>query len=576
MSHETQLISTLAVALALALFGGVLAVRLKMPPLIGYLVAGIVVGPFTPGFVADKGLAAQLSEIGVILLMFGVGMHFSIRDLIEVRRIAIPGAIVQILVATAIGAGIADYWGWSFAAGLCFGLSLSVASTVVLLRALEQIGKLDSLNGRIAIGWLVVEDLAMVIALVLLPVAVEFMGTPGAAATGTSMVDLIAPLQHLAIVIGKIGLFFVLMYVVGLRVFPWIFAQIAHTGFRELLTLFVIGSSLGIAYGSAELFGVSFALGAFFAGVVINESKLSSRVAAESIPLQNIFTVLFFVSVGMLFDPSILVNQPLQVLAVLGVIVVGKSAAAVMIVLLFGYPLKTALMVAVSLAQIGEFSFILAALGVQLKILSPEAQSLILSGALLSIALNPVLFKLIPPIERLVARHKSLAWLGRLGQARLKLSDAEQVIPELHDHVVLVGYGRVGRALTKILRQQDVPLIVIDNNREHVARLRKKRITAISGDAAVGDFLTQARLPQAKLLVLAVSDGFHARRILEAARKICPNVDTVVRTHSEEEQAFLERDGVGIALMAEQVMAGEMAKRVLGIYRLSGLLSEAR
>ncbi|PTU32651.1 YbaL family putative K(+) efflux transporter [Stenotrophobium rhamnosiphilum] len=576
MSHETQLISTLAVALALALFGGVLAVRLKMPPLIGYLVAGIVVGPFTPGFVADKGLAAQLSEIGVILLMFGVGMHFSIRDLIEVRRIAIPGAIVQILVATAIGVGIADYWGWSFAAGLCFGLSLSVASTVVLLRALEQIGKLDSLNGRIAIGWLVVEDLAMVIALVLLPVAVEFMGTPGVASTGTTMADLVAPLQHLAIVIGKIGLFFVLMYVVGLRVFPWIFAQIAHTGFRELLTLFVIGSSLGIAYGSAELFGVSFALGAFFAGVVINESKLSSRVAAESVPLQNIFTVLFFVSVGMLFDPSILVNQPLQVLAVLGVIVVGKSAAAVMIVLLFGYPLKTALMVAVSLAQIGEFSFILAALGVQLKILTPEAQSLILSGALLSIALNPVLFKLIPPIERLVARHKSLAWLGRLGQARITLSDTEQVIPELHDHVVLVGYGRVGRALTKILRQQDVPLIVIDNNREHVARLRKKRITAISGDAAVGDFLTQARLPQAKLLVLAVSDGFHARRILEAARKIYPNVDTVVRTHSEEEQAFLERDGVGIALMAEQVMAGEMAKRVLGIYRLSGLLSEAR
>ncbi|MES2490389.1 MAG: YbaL family putative K(+) efflux transporter [Pseudomonadota bacterium] len=576
MSHETQLISTLAVALALALFGGVLAVRLKMPPLIGYLVAGIVVGPFTPGFVADKGLAAQLSEIGVILLMFGVGMHFSIRDLIEVRRIAIPGAIVQILVATAIGVGIADYWGWSFAAGLCFGLSLSVASTVVLLRALEQIGKLDSLNGRIAIGWLVVEDLAMVIALVLLPVAVEFMGTPGSAATGTSMSDLIAPLQHLAIVIGKIGLFFVLMYVVGLRVFPWIFAQIAHTGFRELLTLFVIGSSLGIAYGSAELFGVSFALGAFFAGVVINESKLSSRVAAESVPLQNIFTVLFFVSVGMVFDPSILVNQPLQVLAVLGVIVVGKSAAAVMIVLLFGYPLKTALMVAVSLAQIGEFSFILAALGVQLKILTPEAQSLILSGALLSIALNPVLFKLIPPIERLVARHKRLAWLGRLGQARITLSDAEQVIPELHDHVVLVGYGRVGRALTKILRQQDVPLIVIDNNREHVARLRKKRITAISGDAAVGDFLAQARLPQAKLLVLAVSDGFHARRILEAARKIRPDVDTVVRTHSEEEQAFLERDGVGIALMAEQVMAGEMAKRVLGIYRLSGLLSEAR
>ncbi|MDP9140732.1 MAG: cation:proton antiporter [Pseudomonadota bacterium] len=572
MLHQPQLIATLATALGMALFGGALAARMKLPPIIGYLVAGILIGPFTPGFVADKDIAAQLSEIGVILLMFGVGMHFSIHDLMEVRRIAIPGAVGQILVATAIGIGLAHVWGWSLAAGLCFGLALSVASTVVLLRALEQMGKLDSLNGRIAIGWLVVEDLAMVIALVLLPVAVEFMGTSGTGA----MTDIMVLITQLAIVVGKIALFFVLMYVIGMRVFPWLFAQIAHTGFRELLTLFVICASLGIAYGSAELFGVSFALGAFFAGVVINESQLSSRVAAESIPLQNIFTVLFFVSVGMLFDPSILLERPLQVLAVLGVVVVGKSLAAVLIVLLFGYPLKTAVMVAVSLAQIGEFSFIIAALGVQLGILSPEAQSLILSGALLSIALNPLLFKLIQPLERIVDSNRRLAWLGRLGQARIRIADDEKPITELHDHVVVVGYGRVGRALCKILVQAEVPFVVIDNNREHVARLRKKGMLTISGDAAMPDVLQQARLAHCKLLVLAVSDAFHSRRILETARRVCPGIDTVVRTHSEEERAFLEREGVGLALMTEQVLAGVMAKHVLEVYRMSDLLSEAR
>ncbi len=572
MLHQTQLISTLAMALGMALFGGAVAARLKVPPIIGYLVAGILVGPFTPGFVADRDLAAQLSEIGVILLMFGVGMHFSIQDLMEVRRIAIPGAVAQILVATGIGVGIAHVWGWSLMAGICFGLSLSVASTVVLLRALEQVGKLDSLNGRIAIGWLVVEDLAMVIALVLLPVAVEFMDTPDAATT----TGLMLPLQHLAIVFGKIGLFFVLMYVVGVRVFPWIFAQIAHTGFRELLTLFVVCASLGIAYGSAQLFGVSFALGAFFAGVIVNESKLSGRVAAESVPLQNIFTVLFFVSVGMLFDPAILVERPLQVLAVLGVVVVGKSLAAVLIVLLFGYPLKTAVTVAVSLAHIGEFSFIIAALGVQLGVLSTEAQNLILSGALLSIALNPLLFKLIQPLERMVDGNRRLAWLGRLGQARLREADADPGLEGLHDHVVLVGYGRVGRALSKALLRSEVPFVVIDNNREHVARLRKKGLFTVSGDAALPDVLNQARLSQCKLLVLAVSDAFHSRRILQAARRMHPDIDIVVRTHSEEERAFLEREGVGLVLMTEQVLADAMAEHVLEVYRLSEMLNEAR
>jgi CPA2 family monovalent cation:H+ antiporter-2 len=561
--HQTELIATLAVGLAVAFLLGALAARLKMPPLIGYLVAGIIVGPFTPGFVADMGLASQLAEIGVILLMFGVGMHFSISDLLEVRRIAIPGALAQIFVATALGVGVALSWGWSLAAGLVFGLALSVASTVVLLRALEQFGLLDSLNGRIAVGWLVVEDLAMVVALVLLPVIAQFLPASGASV----MPDLSDLAWHLAIVFGKIAVFFALMYFVGLRVFPWLFAQVAHTGFRELLTLFTIGAALGIAYGAAVLFGVSFALGAFFAGVLINESKLSSRVAAESVPLENIFSVLFFVSVGMLFDPVILIESPLQVLAVLGVIVFGKTLAAVLIVLLFGYPLKTALIVAVSLAQIGEFSFILAALGLQLGVLTPEMQNLILSGALLSITLNPLLFQAIRKLERFVDGRKQLAWLGQLGHMHEPhAKSVEENMSSLRDHVVLVGYGRVGRALGKILRQREIPFIVIDQNREQVARLRKKGLHTVSGDAAIPDILMQARLAEARLLVLAVPDAFHSRRILETSRKVNPGIDTVVRTHSKEEQAFLERDGVGLVLMAEQVLAGEMAEYVVGAY----------
>lgn len=391
MPHQTELIALLAIGLAVALAAGVVAARLRMPPLVGYLVAGIIIGPFTPGFVGDKNLAAQFSEIGVILLMFGVGMHFSLRDLLAVRRIAIPGALVQIGAATVMGMALAHLWGWSQPAGLFFGLSLSVASTVVLLRALEEAGTLDSLNGRIAVGWLIVEDLAMVIALVLLPVVVEFID---ASSSSAKTVGFAEPAQHLALVFGKIALFFVLMYSLGLRLFPWLFAQINRTGQPELMTLYVTTVSLGIAYGSAALFGVSFALGAFFAGVVINEARLSSRVTTESAPLQNIFAVLFFVSVGMLFDPSVLFDNPLQVLAVLGIVIIGKTLAAVLIVLLFGYPVSTALTVGVSLAQIGEFSFILAALGLQLGVLTAEAQSLILCAALLSITLNPLLFKL--------------------------------------------------------------------------------------------------------------------------------------------------------------------------------------
>ena len=396
MPHETPLIATIVMGLVIAFCGGFLASKLRLPPLVGYLLAGVAIGPFTPGFVADAELAGELAEIGVILLMFGVGLHFSINDLLSVRRIAIPGAIGQIAVATAIGAAIAMAWGWSLGTGLVFGLALSVASTVVLLRALEERNALDSENGRIAVGWLIVEDLAMVLALVLLPALGESLGAEprgfAAHAAGGSVA------MALALTLGKVAVFIALVLLVGTRAVPWLLAQVARTGSRELFTLAVLALALGIAYGSAELFGVSFALGAFFAGVVLSESELSHQAAADSLPLQDAFAVLFLVSVGMLFDPTIMVREPLPVLAVVLVILLGKSLAAFAIVLAFAYPIRTALTVSASLAQIGEFSFILAGLGIALRLLPPEGRDLILSGALLSITLNPFVFAAIGPL----------------------------------------------------------------------------------------------------------------------------------------------------------------------------------
>lgn len=389
MPHDIALINTLAVGLSTAFVFGWLASRLRLPPLLGYLLAGIAVGPFTPGFVADVNLAPQLAEIGVILLMFGVGMHFSIADLMAVKRIAVPGALLQMAVATALGWALATWWGWSHAAALVFGLSLSVASTVVLLRALEDQGGLGTEVGRIAVGWLIVEDLLMVLALVVLPTL-----APAAAASGAQA----GPAEvwlALGITFAKAAAFVVFMLVVGLRFFPWLLKQVERTGSRELFTLAVVAVALGVALGSAALFGVSFALGAFFAGIVIHESDLSERAATESQPLQDLFGALFFVSVGMLLDPMVLVEKPVQVLMVTAIIVLGKSLASFVIVRALGYPLGSALTVSAALAQIGEFSFILAGLGISLRLLPDEANDLILAGALLSITLNPLMFKLV-------------------------------------------------------------------------------------------------------------------------------------------------------------------------------------
>jgi monovalent cation:H+ antiporter-2, CPA2 family len=394
MHHEIALISTIAIGLVYALIGGYIASRLGLPPLVGYLLAGVAEGPFTPGFVADAKLAPQLAEIGVILLMFGVGMHFSVRDLLAVRKVAVPGALVQIAAAVALTCGLAGLWGLSFGPSLVLGLALSVASTVVLLRALEAQGILGSESGQIAVGWLIVEDLITVVVLVLLPALATSLGgqpignnSPGAGNDGAPL------LLTLGIVLAKFAGFVVFMLLVGARLLPWLLERVARTNSRELFTLAVVATAIGVGFGAAELLGLSFALGAFFAGVVLGESDHSHRATVEMQPLQDAFTALFFVAIGMLFDPSILVRRPLEVLTVVTVIVLGKPAAALLIVLVCRYPLGVALIVATSLAQIGEFSFILAEIGMALRLLSAEGQSLIVAGALISITLNSFLVR---------------------------------------------------------------------------------------------------------------------------------------------------------------------------------------
>jgi CPA2 family monovalent cation:H+ antiporter-2 len=408
MPHATELIGTIAVGLTAAFLGGLLAWRLRLPLIVGYMLAGVAVGPFTPGFVADQHLAPQLAEIGVILLMFGVGIHFSVGDLLAVRRLALPGAIGQVAVATLLGVGLARLWGWSLGAGLVFGLALSVASTVVLLRALTERNDLGSPAGRVAVGWLVVEDLIMVVALVLLPaVALPLGGIDAGAPPAAGGADLALALL---LTLGKVAAFVALMLVAGVRVIPWLLQRVEQTGSRELFILAILAMALGIAYGAAELFGVSFALGAFLAGVVVNESELSHRAAEEALPLREAFAVLFFVSIGMLIDPTFIVAEIGRVGAVLLVVVVGKAVVAALLVRLLGGDPATGLTVAAGLSQIGEFSFILGSMGLALGLLPVEGYNLILAGSLLSITVNPLLFRLITPLtERFAPGHRTAA-----------------------------------------------------------------------------------------------------------------------------------------------------------------------
>jgi len=557
MPHDITLIATIAAGFGLAMIFGLIAVRLRMPPLVGYLMAGIVISPTTPGFVADIGLASQLAEIGVMLLMFGVGLHFSLDDLMAVKRIAVPGAVVQIAVATLLGMAVSTMWGWDIGAAIVFGLCLSVASTVVLLRALEAKGLLKSINGQIAVGWLVVEDLVMVLVLVLLPALAGVLSGNDAAASGRDLG------LAMAITLAKVIAFIVLMLVVGRRVLPRLLWWVARSGSQELFTLSVVAIAVGVAFGAAALFDVSFALGAFFAGMMMRESEFSHRAADESLPLRDAFAVLFFVSVGMLFDPAVIWTQPLKLLLVVAIIMVGKTIAAVLLVLAFRYPLNTALTVGASLAQIGEFSFILAGLGVKLGLMPAEGQSLVLAGALISIAANAALFSAIEPFRAWAIARSSLA--RRLEQrddplAALPMTTDARL---LNEQVVLVGYGRVGRRIADALREQHIPCVVAEQNRERVDQLRREGVPAVFGDAQTPEVLIQAHIAKAAMLVIAIPETVNVRKMVEIARTLNPEIAVVLRTHNEEEAELLERESLGTVFLGENELARGMAEHVV-------------
>jgi monovalent cation:H+ antiporter-2, CPA2 family len=552
MPHHTPLIGTLVIAIVLAFILGTVANRLRISPLVGYVLAGVLVGPFTPGYVADQALASDLAEIGVILLMFGVGLHFSLKDLLSVKAIAIPGAIAQILVATLLGMGVAKLSGWPAGAGYVFGLSLSVASTVVLTRALQERHLMETERGRIAVGWLVVQDLAMVLALVLIPALAGVLNDGGANAAAFDDV-----LRTVGITLAKVFAFVALMLVVGQRVIPEILHYVAHTGSRELFRLAVLAIALGVAYGAAQLFGISFALGAFFAGMILSESTLSQRAAEESLPLRDAFAVLFFVSVGMLFNPAVLLRNPFSLTATLVVILICNPVAAYLIVRLFRHPVATALTLGASLAQIGEFSFILAALGVSLKILPQEGQDLILAGAILSILVNPFYFAAITRLKtkfRLIEPSENLA-----------ASKEEEVPPTtLQQHAVIAGFGRVGTIVGERLQREGKPFLVIEERQKIAEAARKQKLEVIAGNAADPRVLAAANLSAARWLFIAIPDGFEAGQVSEQARRANAKLEIVARAHSDAEVEHLQKHGANFVIMGEREIALGMLDHTFG------------
>lgn len=555
MPHNTALIVTIAAGLGLAFVFGYLATRLRLPALVGYLVAGFAVGPHSPGFVADEALAGQLAEIGVMLLMFGVGLNFSVRDLLDVRKVAGPGALAGIAALGSAGAGLATMWGWTLGSALMFGLCVSISSTVVVIRAFEERDALGAADGRLAVGWMVVEDLVMVVALVLLPALAPSLGGSGAGVASAVTGSLATAL---ALTVGKVVAFAALMYFVGRRTVPWLLWQVARTGSRELFTLAVLATALGIATGAAALFGVSVALGAFFAGLVISESDLSHQAAANALPLQDAFAVLFFVSVGMLFNPVILLESPGKVLAVVALVMGLKPAVALLMLLRTRNPVHTAVHVSASLGEIGEFSFILAGLGVSLGLLTEEARSLVLAAALLSIALNPVLFRLAPMVEQWVQRRWH--WVDIIeAPSPLPLSSGRS----MSGHAIVVGYGRVGGTIGEALTRCGLEYAVVEQDRVVVDTLRARGICAVFGDASRPGVLQQASPATASLLVVTAPDPFHVRQVIELARQVNSGINTVVRTHSVAEQRYLETLGVGRAVMGERELALGMVRYVM-------------
>ena len=563
MPHDVSLIAILALGFGLALIFGLGVSYLKMPPLVGYLLAGVMIGPATPGFVADVSLSTQLAEIGVMLLMFGVGLHFSINDLLSVKKIAIPGALFQMTVATALGFVLAHYWGWSILGSIVFGLSLSVASTVVLLRALESKGLIETANGKIAVGWLVVEDLVMVLALVLLPVMAGIFETAQQAGAGGAEKNWSDLMRAVGITLAKVTAFIVLMLVLGKRLLPKLLWLVAKNGSRELFTLAVIASAIGIAFLAASLFDVSFALGAFFAGMMLGESELSKRAADESLPLRDAFAVLFFVSVGMLFNPEILWNEPLKLLAVILIIVIGKTIAAVGLVLLFKYPLSTAMTVGVSLAQIGEFSFILAGMGLAMGLIPNEAYSLILAGAIISISMNSFLFSGIGPALEWTRKRSPLARKldQRIDPLALLPTTVNQSL--LTGQVVIVGHGRVGKKVFEMLKAKNVSCVIAEKDRAVVQELRKNDIPAVSGDASDPFVLIQAHIARASILVIATQDSIDVSKMVETARALNPGVTIFIRARDSEEMELYEKEGWGKSFTPEHELAQRLANEAL-------------
>ncbi|WP_439542156.1 YbaL family putative K(+) efflux transporter [Hyphomicrobium sp.] len=555
MPHSTPLIATIVTGLALAFVFGALAHRLRISPLVGYLVAGIAIGPFTPGFIADQGLANELAEIGVILLMFGVGLHFSMKELWAVRNIAIPGAVVQIAVATLLGAALGHALGWTAGGGLVFGLALSVASTVVLLRALQERRLVTTERGQIAVGWLIVEDLVMVLTLVLLPAIAPLLGgnSDGQPNGGSSAsLNINQLLTTVAFTIGKVAAFVAIMMVVGRRVIPWILHYTAHTGSRELFRLAVLSIALGVAFIAANLFGVSFALGAFFAGLVLSESQLSQQAANESLPLRDAFAVLFFVSVGMLFDPNIIIQQPLAVIATVLIIVIGKSLAALAIVRAFGHPMGTAFTISASLAQIGEFSFILAALGVSLELLPPEGRDLILAGALISILVNPAFFSGLDRLKPWLEKKDGTAEAANAPEEADE-EDAPVHVTALEGHTVVVGIGRVGKRITDTLASGASPLYVIDESDEEIKRLHARGIEGVAGSAAT--LLYAANPAKAASLIVAIPSNFEAGQVIEQARAANETMPIIGRAQSEAEADYLRRYGATHVVLSSDTIA---------------------
>ncbi|HEX9707912.1 MAG TPA: YbaL family putative K(+) efflux transporter [Steroidobacteraceae bacterium] len=551
MDHSTPLIATIVGGIGLAFLFGAIANRLRMSPIVGYLLAGVAVGPFTPGFVADQAIANELAEIGVILLMFGVGMHFSFRDLLAVRAIALPGAVVQITVATALGALLGQQLGWSWQAGIIFGLALSVASTVVLIRALEDRGLVTSDRGRIAVGWLIVEDIAMVLALVLLPALADWLAAEGAAGPPYQG-DLVLAI---VLTIAKVTGFVALMFVVGSRVIPRVLHSVAQQ--RELFRLAVLAIALGVAFGAAKLFGVSFALGAFFAGMVLGESELSHRAAEESLPLREAFAVLFFVAVGMLYDPSIVFREPLALLGTLFIVLIGKSVAAFAIVLLFRHTVGVAMTIAASLSQVGEFSFILIGLGLSMGILPEQGRDLVLAAAMISIILNPFAFSLTRRVEPHV---EAFVRLLRLDRPEGPTPGART--PDRRGHSVLVGYGRVGRIVAEAFEKSRTPFVVIESDADRVVELRERDLPHIEGNAASHDIIRSAGLEDAKRIVIAIPNAFEAGRIVKHARAVNPGIAIVARAHSDVESRHLADLGADTVIMGERQIAIEMIAEI--------------